>query len=77
VPNVGAPEIFVIIATFAVMILIVAAAYALIVLLARALHGSASDGARDPAMDALRTRLAKGEIDDREYERLRSVLQGR
>ena len=76
-PNVGAPEVLVVIATFVVMILVVAAAYALIVLLARSLHGSASGGSRDPAMDALRTRLANGEIDDREYERLRSVLQGR
>ena len=31
---------------------------------------------RDPAMDALRTRLANGEIDDAEYQRLRTVLQG-
>jgi uncharacterized membrane protein len=76
VPNVGIPEILVIVMIFAVMILIVAVAYALIVLLARALHGIRPDPMRDPAMDALRTRLAKGEIDDREFERLRSVLQG-
>ena len=75
-PNVGGGEILVIIATFAVMVLIVAAAYALIVLLARALHGSASEGPRDPAMDALRTRLAKSEIDEPEFERLRTVLHG-
>ncbi len=75
-PNVGGAEILVIIATIAVMVLIVAASYALIVRLARALHGSASDGRRDPAMDALRTRLAKGEIDEPEYERLRTVLHG-
>lgn len=31
--------------------------------------------ASDPAFDALRTRLAKGEIDDAEFQRLRSVLQ--
>jgi uncharacterized membrane protein len=29
----------------------------------------------DPAMDALRTRFANGDIDELEYERLRSVLQ--
>jgi uncharacterized membrane protein len=75
-PNIGGGEILVIIATVAVMVLIVAASYALIVLLARALHGSASDGSRDPAMDALRTRLAQGEIDEPEYERLRTVLHG-
>jgi uncharacterized membrane protein len=30
---------------------------------------------RDPAMDTLRDRFASGEIDEAEYERLRSVLQ--
>jgi uncharacterized membrane protein len=29
----------------------------------------------DPALDALRTRFANGDIDQTEYERLRSVLQ--
>lgn len=29
----------------------------------------------DPAMDALRSRYARGEIDDAEYERLRTTLQ--
>ncbi len=29
----------------------------------------------DPALDALRTRFASGDIDEAEYERLRSVLQ--
>jgi len=28
-------------------------------------------------MDALRTRLATGEIDETEFQRLRSILQGR
>ena len=31
----------------------------------------------DVAMDALRARLARGEIDEAEYRRLRSVLHGR
>jgi uncharacterized membrane protein len=31
---------------------------------------------RDPALDALRTRLAQGEIDELEFRRLRSILQG-
>jgi len=75
-PNVGGAEILTIITVFAVMILIVAVAYALIVLLTRALPGKARDASRDPAMDALRTRLAKGEIDDQEYERLRTLLHG-
>jgi uncharacterized membrane protein len=30
---------------------------------------------RDPAMDRLRDRFASGDIDEAEYERLRSVLQ--
>ena len=30
---------------------------------------------RDPALDALRTRLASGEIDEAEYQRLRATLQ--
>ena len=29
----------------------------------------------DPAMDALRRRFAEGDIDEAEFERLRSVLQ--
>jgi uncharacterized membrane protein len=53
--------------------------YALIVLVARALHRfmPATSPPRDPALDALRTRLATGEIDEAEFQRLRSVLQGR
>ena len=53
--------------------------YALIVLIARTMHRfmPAASPPRDPAMDALRTRLATGEIDEAEFERLRSVLQGR
>jgi uncharacterized membrane protein len=35
----------------------------------------AATPARDPALDALRTRLAQGEIDELEYHRLRSILQ--
>lgn len=31
----------------------------------------------DPALDALRTRLANGEIDEIEFQHLRSVLQRR
>lgn len=30
---------------------------------------------RDPALDALRTRLASGEIDEAEFQRLQSILQ--
>jgi uncharacterized membrane protein len=34
----------------------------------------AADPARDPALDALRSRLASGDIDEAEYQRLRTVL---
>lgn len=51
--------------------------YAGIVLLARGLHRfmPATSPGRDPALDALRARLAAGEIDEVEYERLRGVLR--
>ena len=60
------------------ILLIVIVAYALIVGVARGMHRvmPATTPPRDPAMDALRTRLANGEIDDAEFQRLRSVLQG-
>ena len=52
--------------------------YALIVGVARLLHRvMPATTPRDPAMDALRTRLANGEIDEAEFQRLRSVLQSR
>lgn len=58
---------------------IVLVVYAMIVLVARTLHRfmPATTPPRDPAMDALRTRLANGEIDEAEFQRLRSVLQSR
>ena len=61
-----------------IVVFIVIVAYALIVGVARGMHRvmPATTPPRDPAMDALRTRLANGEIDDAEYQRLRSVLQG-
>jgi len=60
------------------IVLFVILAYALIVGVARGMHRvmPATTPPRDPAMDALRTRLANGEIDDAEFQRLRSVLQG-
>jgi uncharacterized membrane protein len=45
------------------------------VLLIRGIRGPQVVSQRDPALDALRTRLAAGEIDEAEFERLRSVLQ--
>jgi uncharacterized membrane protein len=60
------------------IVFVVVVSYALIVGVARGLHRfmPATTPPRDPAMDALRTRLATGEIDDVEFQRLRSVLQG-
>ena len=60
------------------IVFVVIVSYALIVSVARGLHRfmPATTPPRDPAMDALRTRLANGEIDDAEFQRLRSVLQG-
>ncbi|MDO8483408.1 MAG: SHOCT domain-containing protein, partial [Candidatus Limnocylindrales bacterium] len=63
--------------TIAVVLVIVLLFYALIVLIARTLHRfmPATTPPRDPALDALRTRLAQGEIDEAEFQRLRSILQ--
>jgi uncharacterized membrane protein len=71
-PSVGLPELVIV---FTIMAIFVALAYVLIVGLARVFHGGTPT--RDAALDALRTRLASGEIDETEYRRLRSVLQGR
>jgi uncharacterized membrane protein len=71
-PSTGPVELIVIlaiIALFAVPILLVVA-------LVRRGRPSVAAPARDPALDALRSRLAAGEIDEAEYQRLRAVLQG-
>ena len=75
-PPVGLVDFLYVIAVFGVFVLM---AYAVIVLVARTLHRfmPATRPPRDPALDALRTRLATGDIDDAEYERLRHVLQRR
>jgi uncharacterized membrane protein len=77
-PNVGPVEILVTTVAFiAVMLAIVLVCYAVIVSVARVLHRTmpATTPPRDPALDALRTRLANGEIDEAEFQRLRSILQ--
>ena len=65
-PSVGALELLIIVLIPLILIGIVAAA----VLLVRP-----GVGTSDPAMDALRARLAAGEIDEAEYTRLRALLQ--
>lgn len=52
--------------------------YAMVVLAARVLHRfmPPTSPPRDPALDAVRMRFARGEIDEAEYERLRSTLRG-
>ena len=69
-PSVGPLELIIIIAIFVVPIL-------LIVAFARLGRPNVfvSTPTRDPALDALRTRLAAGEIDEAEYLRLRATLQ--
>lgn len=61
----------------AVVLVFALLCYALIVLIARTLHRvmPATTPPRDPAMDALRTRLAQGQIDEAEFQRLRAILQ--
>jgi uncharacterized membrane protein len=72
----GLPILLTQVAGFFAVVLLV---YAMIVLLARTLHRfmPATTPPRDPAMDALRTRLANGEIDESEFQRLRSILHSR
>jgi uncharacterized membrane protein len=58
------------------LVLIALLFYVLIVVVARTLHRfMPATTPHDPALDALRTRLAQGEIDELEYQRLRSILQ--
>lgn len=72
-PSVGVVEILVILVIVAIFVVPIL----LIVSIARGGGRSvaAARPVRDPALDALRTRLATGEIDEAEYERLRTTLQ--
>jgi uncharacterized membrane protein len=74
-PTPGLLELIVIVAIIAIL---VALPVLLIVVIARRVRPTvvAPPPVRDPALDALRSRLAAGEIDEAEYQRLRSVLQG-
>ena len=74
-PNIGLVEIMIVIAILGVVVLL---GYVVIVLLARGLQRTqpATTPPRDPALDDLRTRFARGEIDEAEYGRILAVLQG-
>jgi putative membrane protein len=78
-PGVGLLEILVVFVIGAFWVAVIA----LLILGARALTTRRGDAARtrdgsatDPAMDDLRGRFARGEIDEAEYQRRRSILQG-
>ena len=64
-PSIGPVELIIIAVIVAMFVLV---PYLLIKRIVQANQG-------DTAIDALRTRLATGEIDQAEYERLRSILQ--
>jgi uncharacterized membrane protein len=72
-PSAGPVELILILAIMAIFVVPIL----LIVAVARRGRPSvvAAPPARDPALDALRSRLATGEIDEAEYQRLRAVLQ--
>ena len=72
-PSPGPLELVIIIAIIAIFVVPIV----LIVRFARRGRPSVvvSTPTRDPALDALRTRLATGEIDESEYQRLRATLQ--
>jgi len=72
-PSAGPVELIIILAIIAIFVVPVV----LIVAFVRRGRPRAvvAPPARDPALDALRTRLASGEIDEAEYQRLRATLQ--
>jgi uncharacterized membrane protein len=78
-PNVGPVEVIVVILIGLIFVgIVVLAAYAVTVLavvLNRIVPSTGSP--RDPALDTLRSRLARAEIDEAEYERLRFRPAGR
>jgi len=72
-PSAGPVELIIILTIIAIFVVPIV----LIVAFARRGRPSVvvAPPARDPALDALRTRLASGEIDEAEYQRLRATLQ--
>jgi uncharacterized membrane protein len=73
-PTMGTPEL---ILTAVITLIAIAIPVVMIVVLARASRSRAGQDDPDPAMDVLRTRFAAGQIDQVEFERLRSILQRR
>ena len=73
-PTIGPFELWVILLMILLMVVLPVSLVAIVIRALRDGRGHQAP-ARDPAMDALRTRLANGEIDQSEYDRLRSVLQ--
>jgi len=69
-PGPGPFELVIVVALIVLAALVV---YTLIVGFVR-MVGRPSAPRRDPALDTLRTRFASGDIDEAEYERLRSAL---
>ena len=71
--------IFAALYSVAVLVVLVLLAYAIIVFAARMLARVLRDTTPrpDPGLDALRIRFSNGEIDEIEYERLRTFLQRR
>jgi uncharacterized membrane protein len=72
-PSAGPLELIIILAIIAIFVVPIV----LIVAFARRARPSVAlaPPVRDPALDALRVRLAAGEIDEAEYQRLRATLQ--
>lgn len=72
-PSPGPAEIVVILVIIAIFVIPIAA---ILVWMRRSQTARLGAPERDAALDSLRSRLATGEIDETEYQRLRSVLQG-
>ena len=72
-PSPGPLELIVILAIIAIFVV------PIVLIVAFARRGrprvAVAAPARDPALEVLRTRLATGEIDEAEYQRLRATLQ--
>ena len=75
-PPLGPAELAIILTIWAMIVLVPIALIVALVRRGRAATGPAAFPG-DPALDALRTRFANGDIDEIEFERLRLVLQHR